>query len=76
VEGAKAADVTKAVKKYAAQKLPPSRTTSPRADTACEVSPVNKTGFDVARVDPTKHDFFQFYTFCKIFSQNFLNTFV
>ena len=30
VEGAKAADVTKAVRKYAAQKTNPSRTTSPR----------------------------------------------
>ena len=42
VEGAKAADVTKAVRKFAAQKATPSRATSPRADTACEVSSIKK----------------------------------
>ena len=43
VEGAKVADVTKAVRKFAAQKTAPSRTTSPRAETACEVSALKKT---------------------------------
>ena len=43
IEGAKVADVTKAVRKFAAQKSAPSRTTSPRVETACEVSSVKKT---------------------------------
>jgi hypothetical protein len=43
IEGAKVADVTKAVRTFAAQKTVPSRTTSPRVETACEVSSVKKT---------------------------------
>lgn len=42
VEGAKPADVTQSVRKYAAQKPSASRVASPRADSACEVSSVTK----------------------------------
>jgi len=42
VEGAKAADVTKAVKKFAAQKSAPSRVGSSKSETEPQTSPVKK----------------------------------
>jgi len=42
VEGAKPADVTQSVRKYAAQKPPASRVPSAKTDSASEVPPVIK----------------------------------